>query len=362
MNERVMQFRIGMFVIVAGLVLTMLIVWFGESPVAAPRPGLRQGPLRRGARRGRGRSRCARAASGSARSSAIAFDDRPNQPDGVLVTLALERKYKLRDGLGPAAHPVADRRRDDRHAARHRHGPSRDQQDPRRGPGHRGRGRPDPSKALAAATKAFEKAGDTLKSIDEAAAGLVQAHQERRQARRLPHDLDDDRPGRLRGRPGHRPVHRDQRGRLPAGRWPTSARSPRSSTTPSTPRPRTRFKTGIDRFSVGLGPARRRARRRSSPLLKDLGSPVNHTPTTDFGQAVRRLNLIAADLELLTSKLRDGQGRLNTDGSLQKLLTQSELHDNFNPWPSRPTRPSSSSRPSSPRSGLRREGLSRSRP
>ena len=30
MNERVMQFRIGMFVIVAGLVLTMLIVWFGE--------------------------------------------------------------------------------------------------------------------------------------------------------------------------------------------------------------------------------------------------------------------------------------------------------------------------------------------
>ena len=32
MYERVMQFRIGMFVIVAGLVLTMLIVWFGESP------------------------------------------------------------------------------------------------------------------------------------------------------------------------------------------------------------------------------------------------------------------------------------------------------------------------------------------
>ena len=31
MNERVMQFRIGMFVIVTGLVLTMLIVWF-EAP------------------------------------------------------------------------------------------------------------------------------------------------------------------------------------------------------------------------------------------------------------------------------------------------------------------------------------------
>ena len=32
MNERLMQFRIGMFVIVAGLVLTMMIIWFGESP------------------------------------------------------------------------------------------------------------------------------------------------------------------------------------------------------------------------------------------------------------------------------------------------------------------------------------------
>mgnify|MGYP000897721586 FL=1 len=32
MNERIMQFRIGIFVIVAGLVLTMMIVWFGEAP------------------------------------------------------------------------------------------------------------------------------------------------------------------------------------------------------------------------------------------------------------------------------------------------------------------------------------------
>ena len=32
MNERVMQFRIGMFVIVAGLVLAMMLVWFGEAP------------------------------------------------------------------------------------------------------------------------------------------------------------------------------------------------------------------------------------------------------------------------------------------------------------------------------------------
>ena len=32
---------------------------------------------------------------------AIAFDERPDQPDGVIVTLALERKYKLREGSVP---------------------------------------------------------------------------------------------------------------------------------------------------------------------------------------------------------------------------------------------------------------------
>ena len=67
-----------------------------------------------------------------------------------------------------------------------------------------------------------------------------------------------------------------------------------------------------------------------SPLLKDLGSPVSHRPTTDFGQTVRRLNRIAMDVELLSRALRDRDGNLNTDGSIQKLLLKSELHDNFN--------------------------------
>ena len=112
-------------------------------------------------------------------------------------------------------------------------------------------------------------------------------------------------------------------------RWPTCARSRRSSTRPSTRTTQDALKTGIDRFpsaaarlDAGLA--------QLDPVLKDLGAPVNHAPTTDIGQAVRRINMLAADLELLTSKLRDGRGGLNTDGSLQKLLTQAELHDNFN--------------------------------
>ena len=64
--------------------------------------------------------------------------------------------------------------------------------------------------------------------------------------------------------------------------------------------------------------------------MKDLGSPVNKTPSTDFGQTVRRINRIASDVELLTAVLRTRQGTLNRDGAIQKLLTRGELYDNFN--------------------------------
>src|SRR5664279_3815767 len=100
MNERVMQFRIGMFVIVAGLVLAMLIVWFGESPQLlrdhvfirvhfSEAPGVAEGtPVRKsGIRIGQ--------------VSSIVFDERPDQPDGVLVTLSLEKQYHLRKGSVP---------------------------------------------------------------------------------------------------------------------------------------------------------------------------------------------------------------------------------------------------------------------
>src|SRR5262245_11728181 len=100
MNERVMQFRIGMFVIFAGLVLTMLIVWFGESPALlrdqvylkaryADAPGVLEGVAVRksGIRVGE--------------VVGIEFDQRPGQPDGVIVTMALERKYPVREGSIP---------------------------------------------------------------------------------------------------------------------------------------------------------------------------------------------------------------------------------------------------------------------
>src|SRR5262249_25045331 len=89
------------------------------------------------------------------------------------------------------------------------------------------------------------------------------------------------------------------------------------------------LKDGINRFASAA------ARMDSGladldPALKDLGAKTNRTPTTDIGQTLRRLNLAMEDIGLLTGKLRDPQGRLNTEGSLQKLLVQSDLHDNLN--------------------------------
>ncbi len=172
MNERLMQFRIGMFVIVAGLVLTMMIVWFGESPAIlrdqvylkvhyAEAPGVIEGvPVRKsGIRIGE--------------VFANSFDERPGQPDGVIVTLALERRYKLHKGTVPRLNRslIGDVTVDMMPGT----GPG-DQETgttPAFAPIIEGEVAPDPSKALAAATKAFESAGDTLKAINTAATGLA---------------------------------------------------------------------------------------------------------------------------------------------------------------------------------------------
>ena len=324
MNERLMQFRIGMFVIVAGLVLTMMIVWFGESPSIlrdqvylkvryGEAPGVVEGvPVRKsGIRIGE--------------VFATAFDERPNEPDGVIVTLALERRYKLHKGSVPRLNRslIGDVTVDMM--------PGTDQgilatsKVPDLAPVIQGEVAPDPSKALAAATKAFESAGDTLKAINSAAAGLSEVS---KSAAKL-----DDFLGSVAnaGRDvskvaqGIERVIKTNEGDLP----PTLANLRQIAKKLDGAIDESALKTGIDRFSAaatrldsGLA--------QINPILKDLSSPVDHKPTTDIGQAVRRINIVAADLELLSSKLRNGRGGLNTDGTVQKLLTEAELHDNFN--------------------------------
>ncbi len=94
-------------------------------------------------------------------------------------------------------------------------------------------------------------------------------------------------------------------------------------------RDRVALKTAIARLSTASGRLDG-ALADASPLMKDLGASVDRTPTTDLGQAVRRLNRIASDMELLSNTLRNKGGGLNTAGSLQRLLTQGDLYENLN--------------------------------
>ncbi len=331
MNERVMQFRIGMFVIVAGLVLTMLIVWFGESPTLLrdhvyiiarydEAPGVAEGIMVRksGIRIGE--------------VTAIAFDERPGQPDGVLVTLSLDRKFKLKAGsipritrsligdvsidMLPGTGTAYLKTSDSSHGA----------------PIIEGTVTPDPSKALAAATVAFEKVGGTLKSIDEAANGLTKIT---KNAENLGEFLDTWKKTGDQVSAAATGIDRFIKANE-ADIQPTVASlrevSQKLNTTLD-PATQESLKSAIRQFNAaatqlnsGLAHA--------GPVLKDLGAPVSNVPTTDFGQAVRRLNLISADLALLTGSLRDSRGNLNNQGSLQKLMTRPELYDNLNKFAS----------------------------
>jgi phospholipid/cholesterol/gamma-HCH transport system substrate-binding protein len=327
MNERLMQFRIGMFVIVAGLVLTMMIVWFGESPAVlrdqvyvkvryAEAPGVLEGvPVRKsGIRIGE--------------VFAITFDERQNEPDGVIVTLAIERKYKLHDGTVPrlSRSLIGDVTIDMRPGTAEAF--MRTGRSPDDAPVIEGEVAPDPSKALEAATKAFDSAGDTLKSINTAAAGIAKISESAGKlddflasvagAGKSVSKAADGIKELVEGKDSNlKPAIADLR-EVAAKLNKTFDQETQASLKASLDR----FSSASARLDAGLA--------QLDPVLKDLGAPVNHTPSTDIGQAVRRINVLAADLELLSSKLRDGRGGLNADGTLQKLLTQAELHDNFN--------------------------------
>jgi phospholipid/cholesterol/gamma-HCH transport system substrate-binding protein len=327
MNERLMQFRIGMFVIVAGLVLTMMIIWFGESPSIlrdqvyltvhyTEAPGVLEGvPVRKsGIRIGE--------------VSSIKFDDRPNQPDGVLVTLALERKYKILKGTRPRLSRtlIGDVTVDMQPGT----GPDIQETSPSRltAPVIDGEVAADPSKALEAATKVFEKAGDTLQSINEAASGLAKIAKSAEKLDDFLASVADAGKNVSKAAQGiDRVIKSNEADIQPAIASLRKVADKLDDTLEA--KTREAFKMGVDRFSAAS--ARLEAGlAQIDPVLKDLGAPVNKAPVTDLGQAIRRINLVSSDLELLTRQLRDGRGGLNTGGSIQKLITQSELHDNLN--------------------------------
>jgi phospholipid/cholesterol/gamma-HCH transport system substrate-binding protein len=305
----------------------MLIVWFGESPSLFrdhvyvnvhydEAPGVSEGvPVRKsGIRVGE--------------VTAIKFDDRPNQPDGVLVTLSLERRFVIKAGSVPQL-------------TRSLMGDVTVDFLPGSGPGKLPTGNtpgdapiieggvsPDPSKALAAATEAFQKAGTTLASIDMAAKGISDLSKSSDRLNEfLTTWVGTGKKVSTAAASIDRVLSTNEKDVQPAI---TNLREVSEKLNTALDQSTvTSFKAGLDRFSTSFARFDS-ALASAGPLFRDLGAAANTPPTTDFGQAVRRMNMITADVNLLTRQLSDGRGRLNPDGSLQKLVMRSDLYDNFN--------------------------------
>ena len=385
MNERVMQFRIGMFVIVAGLVLTMLIVWFGESPsllrdhtyVAvhfAEAPGVAEGiPVRKsGIRIGE--------------VAAIRFDDRPKVrakvtdlkdsfvlidipgkgkgripdsqfpndypdvgdgidvvvngfdeaanlfeaalPDGVIVTISLDRKYKLKAGATPRISRalIGDVSIDMLPGTGQ--GQLETSDNPARAPIIEGRVAPDPTNALASASKAFEKVGGTLESIDRAAKQLSVVG---KKAENLDQFIESWRDmGRRVGTLADdldRVVKANEADLKPAVANVRQFAEKANATFDE--KTQANLKASISQLNNGTARLDR-VLADVGPLAKDLGAAAGTKPKTDFGQTILRLNGISYDLSLLSNSLRGPDGKLNRNGSLQRLLLEAELYENFN--------------------------------
>jgi phospholipid/cholesterol/gamma-HCH transport system substrate-binding protein len=327
MNERVMQFRIGMFVIVAGLVLIMMIIWFGESPTIlrdqvfikvhyVEAPGVADGiPVRRsGIKIGE--------------VSHVEFDERPGQPDGVIVTLALDKKAKLKLGTVPRINRAligdvsiemtpgtgAELLTVGRTASK--------------APLIEGEVAPDPAKALAAATAAFERVGGTLVAIEDAAKGLSNVAKKAEKIDEFIATWTDT--GKNLGSAGNRidallKANEGEIGPTIANLRSATARFNTAfdeKTAAELKTAITKINSAAARIDAGLADLK--------PLLADLGLPVDGVPVTNFGQTLWRANRITSDIGLLTRSLSDGQGKLNNNGSIQRLFTSPALYDNLN--------------------------------
>jgi phospholipid/cholesterol/gamma-HCH transport system substrate-binding protein len=331
MNERAMQFRIGMLVIAAGLILTMLVVWFGEMPALfrdttyltvhfLEAPGVAEGiPVRKSG------IRIGEVAS-------IRFDDRPNQPDGVLVTISVERKYKLRAGATPRISRalIGDVSIDVLPGT----GPgvlqTSDSPAASMRPGRiiEGTVAPDPAIALSAATQAFDRAGGTLQSIDAAAKGLASMTAKTQNLDKTIQSFQDmgEKVATLAG--DFDRVVKDNEGSIGPAFANFRELTEKFNTTFDT-KAQANLRATLSNAAAGTAKLDK-VMTDMGPLAKDLGAPATERATTNTGQAMQRFNRIAFELSLLTRNLATPRGELNPQSTMAKLFGRSELYENLN--------------------------------
>jgi phospholipid/cholesterol/gamma-HCH transport system substrate-binding protein len=328
-NERVLQFRIGLFVVGAGLVLFLLIVWFGEIPSLLrdhrylvvhyeQAPGVSEGiPVRKnGIRVGEVTS--------------IQFDERPGQPDGVLVTLSLDSRFRLRSGSVPRLSKglIGDVWIDLMPGSGQ--DPLATSQTPEAAMRHivEGTMTPDPANALAAATEAFQDVKGTLKAIETAANGLANVTSKAEDIdeflisfRDMGHKVGQlaDRADKILGENAEEigPTISNLRQAITSFNTTLDPKTQAylRTTAQELAESTMRFNKVLDQIA---------------PLATDLGSAPDRTPTTLFGQLLARAYRVVYDVQLLADSLSDGKGHLNTNGSIQRLLTRPDLYNNLN--------------------------------
>jgi phospholipid/cholesterol/gamma-HCH transport system substrate-binding protein len=327
MNERDMHFRIGMFVTGAGIALAMLLIWFGESPSLfrdhtflkvrySEAPGVARGISVRksGIRVGEVVS--------------VDFDDRENQPEGVIVVLSIERKYKIRkDSVARISRSLIGDVTIDMIP-----GTSREILVPgdsaEKAPEIAGDVTPDPSKALAAATAAFEQVGGTLTAIKSAATGFQEVAKKAEHLDEFLSTIGDTGRNISAAAKGINKVISENEADLRPAISNLRQASDKLNAA-FDPETVANFRSAADRLSTisakldaGLTDLR--------PVLADLGAPASKSnPTTNIGQAMVWLNRTASNIYVLSSNLSDGKGHLNPNGTLQRLVTSPELFDNL---------------------------------
>ena len=82
-----------------------------------------------------------------------------------------------------------------------------------------------------------------------------------------------------------------------------------------------RLASGSEKLDAILGDLR--------PAAADLGADPQRKPTTVLGLTLARVYRVAYDVSVLSRPLTDGRGNLNPNGSLQKLVSDPSLYNNF---------------------------------
>ncbi|MCY2934714.1 MAG: MlaD family protein [Planctomycetota bacterium] len=330
MSDRALEFRIGIFIIFASIGLIGLGIMFsGGLQLGAKQsyitvkfvnaPGVAVGvPVRKNGIR-----------IGAV--TKVEFDertDRPkNEPEGVLITLGIEEPFKLTQESIPMIQRalIGDTLIEIMTGSKKNPEPIQLSADPEKAMIIQGQVSADPNEALALATNALNQAGKTLSSIEEAAIGVAALT---KKAELLEDFINTwSKTGKNLGQLAERAdkiVVENEADIKPS--IAALKRILEGADQTFDADARSRIQAVIKRADSLTESLDKDVMAALKPLAADLGSDTKRTPVTNLGQALLRLNAMAAQLGLLTRTLSDSNGQLNTTGSLQKLLTDGSLY------------------------------------